>query len=131
MISIGPKFSFCDQVASPFLCSSSSAKIVTAWVSLSSAPNASSKSIRDAPAEQVAQDVEPALERDGRADVAGVDDRRRRQQVAERDAEAVGVVGLPRGLERDPAQLERQRRRAVQVGPFSAKPAASSAPASL
>ena len=42
--SIGPNTSPCSHVASPCLCSSSSANSVTAWVSLSSPPKLSSKS---------------------------------------------------------------------------------------
>ena len=68
--------------------------------------------------------AQPPLERDGRADVAGVGRGRRPQQVADRLAEPARVVGLRGGVERDPAQLRRQRRRAVEV----AAPVGESAP---
>src|SRR6185436_17525751 len=45
LILIGPKASLCSQLASPVLYMSSRANRVTAWVSLSSPPNSSSKSM--------------------------------------------------------------------------------------
>ena len=78
-----------SQVASPRLCSSSNANRVTAWVSLSSSPKHSSKSIDARAGEQLAQHPKAPLERDGRADVAGVGLRRQPQQVADRDREQV------------------------------------------
>ena len=66
--------------------------------------------------QQAAQDLEAPLQRDGRADVAGVDGRRRAQQVAEGRAEPVGVIGLAGGVEGDATQVGGQRRGAVEVG---------------
>ena len=54
--------------------------------------------------------------------VAGVDRRRRAQQAAHRVGEALGLVGLAGRLERDPAQLRRQRRGAVAVRPLGGEP---------
>ena len=104
--------------------------MVTAWVSRSSPPNSSSKSKLVRRRSDVAQGAQAALERDGRADVADVDVGRLGQQVAERGAELLGVVDGGGGLDRDPAQLRRQRRRAVEVAALASKRSARTAEAS-
>ena len=76
--------------------------------------------------EGVAQGAQAPLQRDGRADVADVDRRRHGQQVAERGAEPVGVIGGGRGVDGDAAQARRQRRRrgrGSRAPPRSARPA--------
>ena len=67
--------------------------------------------------EQVAQHPEPPLERDGRPDVRGVRSVGDPQQLADRLSESAAVIDGPSGLERDPAQLRRQRRAAVEIAP--------------
>ncbi len=88
---------------------------MTAWVSRSSSPNSSSKSKLERLREDVAEGAQAPLQRDGRADVADVDFGRLGQQIAEGGAERFGVIDGGRGLDRDPPQLRRQRRRAVEV----------------
>src|SRR4051794_1940605 len=65
--------------------------------------------------ERRAQPLESLLQRDGRSDVSDVDLGRRGQEVAEGGAELLGVIDGGRGIDGDPAQLRRQRRRTVQV----------------
>ena len=95
---------------------------MTACVKRSSLPKASSKSRRLACAQQLPDDAEPALQGDRGADVPRVRRGRDRQQVAEGNADAIGLVDLGRRVEGGAAELRRQRRRAVHHSPLALEP---------